>query len=206
MTLEQQRINDSYKAEWRDRVEYGPGNEQSKQTWKTVGKVMAKTSISLVASTALVAATGGAGAVVIGGLVAGEGYLLKKVGEESDSKVLEFIVDAVFDTELGTVTGGVLGGLVGSNSSSLVPQGTKSISKKTAKEIAVNDGKMTHKAASLISFGKTLAETSREVRMVCDAYGLTSDAWEVRCRSLHGEHIDEGQSYKEDCPVCQKKI
>ena len=93
LTLEQQRINDSYEAEWRDRVEYGPqygpGNEQSKQTWKTVGKVMAKTSISLVVSTALVAATGGAGAVVIGGLVAGEGYLLKKVGEESDSKVLE---------------------------------------------------------------------------------------------------------------------
>jgi hypothetical protein len=206
LTPEQQKINDSYEAEWRDRVEhgpqYGPGKEQFKQTAGAIIKVGAKIAISTVVSGVLVAATGGVGAIVVGGIVSGGGYVVKKVGESSDSKVVEFIGDTVFDTGLGTITGGVLG----SASSSLVSQGTKSIGKEASKEIAINGGKMTPKAISLIKTGQNLVKTSKGVKGTYDVCGLVVDGWEVHCRRLHGKHIDEGQSYKEDCLVCQGKI
>src|SRR3954462_14163171 len=57
-------------AEWQDKVlhgpQYGPGNSQSSETVGSITKVVVKTAVSTVAAGALVAATGGLGAIAIG--------------------------------------------------------------------------------------------------------------------------------------------
>jgi hypothetical protein len=82
----------------------------------------------------------------------------------------------VFDTGLGTITGGVLS----SASSSLLSQGTKSIGKEASREIAKNGGKMTNKAISLISRGRALTKTAKELEKIQKFYGTISDYYETR--------------------------
>jgi hypothetical protein len=177
------------------------GSNQSKQIAKTTSKIIAKTAISSLASGALITATGGLAAVLIGGFVFTEGYLIKKIGEEQNSETIKFIGDIVFDTGMGAATGGLLG----KGSSSLISQGTKKIGKQVSKEIAVNGGKITEKALFLISSGKTISELSEELRTIYSIYGKCSNAYETCSQAFHGKHLDQNQEYHSDCPVCKNE-
>lgn len=200
---QQWHIDSVYESEYQHRTltgpQYGPGNEQSKETAKSVGKVGAKMAITTAASGALVAATGGLGAVVIGGLVVAEGYCVKKIGESINNDTVSLVGDLVFDTGIGTVTGGVFS----TATTSLVSQGTKSIGHKAAQEIAKNGRQMTEGARLLISCGKTMAELANDLRMLEKAYDFGSATYEVTSYTYHGKHKDLGYDYKSDCPVCK---
>jgi hypothetical protein len=194
-------------AEYQDRVlrgsQYGPGNSQSSETVGSITKVVVKTAVSTVATGALVAATGGLGAIAIGGAVATEGYLIKKASEQSDNEAVRaiggFVGDLAFDTGVGTVTGGAFS----TATSSLASQGTKAVGHKAAQEIAKNGRQMTEGARLLISCGKTLAELASDLRAIEKAYGIYSSTYEVAAYNFHGKHKDEGYGYKSDCPVCK---
>lgn len=201
-----ENVANSYEAEYQDRVFYGPkigpGNEQSRETVKSVAKVGTKMAVTTVASGALVAATGGLGAVAIGGLVATEGYLLKKIGEERGNDTISTVGDLVFDTGVGTITGGVFG----TATTSLASQGTKTIGNKAAQTIAKNGRQVTEGARLLISCGKTMAELANDLRVLEKSYDIYCGTYEVTSFAYHGKHKDLGYGYKSDCPVCQGKF
>lgn len=153
---------------------YGPGGEQSKEAWKTVGKI----TISTVGAVSIVA-TGGAAAPIVGtgiALAAG-GKVVKEIGKERDNEFLEWIGDTAMGTGIGTIGGSVAG--VGSSSLA------------------------SHIGNSAKAGGSVVSGTMKTAYGTYELYDKAKDMTEYGLRRDHIKHREKGISYDSDCPVCK---
>ncbi|CAG8679609.1 14118_t:CDS:1 [Racocetra persica] len=151
-----------------------------------------KWGVSTVAAGTLVAATGGLGAIAIGGAVAGEGYLIKKAAQECDNEFFEFVGDTILSTGIGTATGG----LVGTESSSLASKGSEKALRTGIATAGTNGSKILINSwvyTKMAQYGYDIA-------------GKSKSGFEAFLSFLHGKHKEEGTSYESQCPICNGKF
>lgn len=147
----------------------------------------------------LVGATGGLGALALGGAVAAEGCLLKKAAEGAAEEGLitedgflkraaDFTGDACLRTGFGKMTGSLLG------------TGNSSIASMVG-EKALKAGI----SASTTTGSKALVNSwlcAKAAQYGFDACSTSKNYWEGVCSFLHGKHKDEGIHYESNCPIC----
>jgi hypothetical protein len=136
---------------------------------------------------AVIVATGGAAAPLIGAGVYASGKIVKKIGEECDCEFIENLGDFTEDVGIDALTGG------------LVNFGTQTAGHLAAREIAKNGRRMTTGARILIKTGQTIKIGGK----LYTFYEETKEQIECIARIYHGDHKGDGINYDSNCPICK---
>jgi len=185
-----ERIKDSYEAEYQDKLlhgpQYGPGNETSKEVVKFGIKTVGGIGLG-----AVIAATGPF-AIPFGALAVAEGYCLKKAAETSDNEVVREAVGLVGDTVMGGGVSGTASAVVGTASSSLVSRGANQV---------LNSAVTTGSEELFRAWAYTKA-----AQIGYDLGSRSKVALEGFASFYHGLHKDKGFEYERDCAVCNGNL
>jgi hypothetical protein len=194
--------------EYQDRLlnglQYGPGNEQSKEVAKCVGKMVVSAGVG-----AAVISTGGIAGPLIGAGLYVNGAMISEGSKTAPSGTLRDIVEVVADGVKDGGLSGAIDGTMSQASNSLASHTTQAVGHRATYEIVSHGRKITNGAKVLMKTGKVISVGQRLYEIYEQEQKKHEDfeiAFKITCYSFHGRHRDNGTHYDSECPVCKGDI